>query len=299
VVLDASAIHSRDDSVRLRPLSESDAERCGSIVFRAFGAISERHGFPADFPSEEFAIGIVSALARDPRRFAVAAELDGHVVGSNFLDERDEIVGVGPISVDPQSQGHGVGRRLMEAVMERGQRAPGIRLLQDAHNPVSMALYASLGFEIKEPVVRISGEPSDQPDRELEVRPLEVGDLGDCDGLCRQVHGFARGNELRDAIRFAEPWVATREDRLVAYAASLSVWAAGHGVAESVADMRGLICGAYAATGRPVDFVIPTRQAGLFRWSVQGGLRVVKPMSLMAMGEYREPAGCWFPSVLY
>jgi hypothetical protein len=77
------------------------------------------------------------------------------------------------------------------------------------------------------------------------------------------------------------------------------VWAAGHGVAESVADMRGLICGAYAATGRPVDFVIPTRQTELFRWSVQRGLRVVKPMSLMAMGEYHEPAGCWFPSVLY
>ena len=26
---------------------------------------------------------------------------------------------------------------------------------------------------------------------------------------------------------------------------------------------------------------------------------VVKPMTLMAMGEYREPRGVWFPSVFY
>jgi hypothetical protein len=25
----------------------------------------------------------------------------------------------------------------------------------------------------------------------------------------------------------------------------------------------------------------------------------VKPMTYMAIGEYREPAGCWIPSVLY
>jgi len=29
------------------------------------------------------------------------------------------------------------------------------------------------------------------------------------------------------------------------------------------------------------------------------GMRVVKPMTLMAMGQYQEPRGCWFPSVLY
>jgi hypothetical protein len=28
-------------------------------------------------------------------------------------------------------------------------------------------------------------------------------------------------------------------------------------------------------------------------------LRVVKPMTYMTIGEYREPVGCWIPSVLY
>ena len=38
-------------------------------------------------------------------------------MGSNCLDERSSIFGVGPITVDPEVQSAGVGRRLMQAVM--------------------------------------------------------------------------------------------------------------------------------------------------------------------------------------
>ena len=41
------------------------------------------------------------------------------------------------------------------------------------------------------------------------------------------------------------------------------------------------------------------RQAGLFPWCLAGGLRVVKPMTLMTMGAYAEPRGCYLPSVGY
>ena len=39
----------------------------------------------------------------------------------------------------------------MEAVIERGEGAPGIRLLQDAFHMRSLSLYTSLGFDVKEP----------------------------------------------------------------------------------------------------------------------------------------------------
>ena len=48
----------------------------------------------------------------------------------------------------------------------------------------------------------------------------------------------------------------------------------------------------------PIEFLVPLRSR-LFRWSLREGLRVVKPMNLMALGEYQEPRGSWFPSVLY
>ena len=67
-------------------------------------------------------------------------------MGSNFLDERGPIRGVGPITVVPEAQKSGIGRRLMEAVITRGAEARGIRLFQDSFNLQSLSLYASLGF---------------------------------------------------------------------------------------------------------------------------------------------------------
>jgi len=63
--------------------------------------------------------------------YGFVAELDGRVVGSSFLDERNPISGVGPITVDPQVQNHGIGRRLMLAIMERSENRAfaGIRLV--------------------------------------------------------------------------------------------------------------------------------------------------------------------------
>jgi hypothetical protein len=208
---------------------------------------------------------------------------------------------VGPITVDPKAQGHGVGRRLMEAVMDRGAGARAIRLFQDSFNIQSLSLYASLGFEVKEPAVVISGRPRSGPAAGIEVRPLEEGDLEDCERLCLTVHGFERTNELRDAVQMPvlSPSVAVRDGRITAYATTLTFFPAAYAVAETEDDMRALVTGALAAGDEPASFLLPTRQAGLFRWCLSEGLRPVKPMTYMSIGEYREPDGCWIPSVLY
>ena len=46
-------------------------------------------------------------------------------------------------------------------------------------------------------------------------------------------------------------------------------------------------------------FLIPTRNATLFRWCLEHGLRVVQPNTLMSIGLYNEPSGAWIPSILY
>ena len=155
-----------------------------------------------------------------PSVWGVVAEVDGQVVGSNFLDERDPIRGVGPITVDPTGQNAGVGRRLMEAVIERGKDAPGIRLLQDGFHMRSLCLYESLGFDVKEPVAVTHGKPRSAPVDGVEVRPLTEDDLEECGALCERVHGFARTDELRDAVTCRQPFVALRDGRITAYASS-------------------------------------------------------------------------------
>ena len=112
-------------TIRIRPMSEGDVERCGGICYAAFKGVAEGHGFRPDFPSPERAIQLMHALLANPDVFNVIAEQDGQVIGSNHLVEYDAIRAVGPITVDPNAQAKGAGRMLMEAVIERGKGTQG------------------------------------------------------------------------------------------------------------------------------------------------------------------------------
>src|SRR5687767_7017356 len=100
-------------------------------------------------------------------------------------------------------------------------------------------------------------------------------------------------------IPIFSPFVVLRNGRITAYATTLTFFPAAYAVAETEDDMRALITGALAAGGGAASFLLPIRQAGLFRWCLSEGLRALKPMTYMTIGEYREPHGCWIPSVLY
>jgi hypothetical protein len=45
--------------------------------------------------------------------------------------------------------------------------------------------------------------------------------------------------------------------------------------------------------------IVPTRNAELFRWCLERGLRVLQPLTLMTIGRYKEPVGAYLPSILY
>ena len=285
-------------NVTLRPAEPSDTETLARICFEAFGDIHDYHRFQRDFPSLEAALGLMSAWVPHPDVWGVVAEVDGEVVGSNFLDERDPIRGVGPITIAPAGQNKGVGRRLMEAVIERGKDANGIRLVQDGFHMRSLSLYASLGFDVIASCVVMSGTPRGDAPGDVEVRPLTEDDLDDCTKLCEEVHGFARTGSLRDALHAFKPFVAVRDGRVVAYASTLNFWPMAHGVAERDEDLQALLLGGGGQLGEAISLLVPL-QSSLFRWSLEQGLRGVKPMNVMSTGFYQEPQGAWFPSVLY
>ena len=289
------------ETVQLRPIESGDRDAAARILYEAFAGIHDHHRFPRDFPTLEAATELVGSFIAHPLIWGVVAERDGRILGSNFLDERGPVRGVGPITVDPKAQAARVGRRLMQAVIERRSDVAGIRLLQDSFNMQSLALYASLGFEVAEPVVVMGGRPRPSRPDQVEVRPLVAADLAAAEQLCLSVHGFERTNELRDALEAPglQPSAAIRDGRLVAYATTLTFFPAAYAVAETEQDMAALIAGTLATSDTPASFLLPTRQHELFRWSLQAGLRIVKPMTYMVMGEYRRPHGAWIPSVLY
>jgi GNAT superfamily N-acetyltransferase len=237
-----------------------------------------------------------------PGFYCVVAESSGQILGSNCLDERSAIAGVGPITIDPGVQNKGVGRALMEAVLARSAERgfQGARLLQATFHNRSLSLYTKLGFDTREPISTMQGPPIKASAPGYSIRPARMSDLEECNRLCRRVHGHDRSGEVRDAI---EPGtieqgtavVAEREGRIVAYATVIGFF--GHMVGESNADVQALI--ANADTFQGPGILVPTRNAGLFRWCLENGLRVVQPMTLMTVGFYNEPAGAYLPSILY
>lgn len=88
-------------AITIRPAVAADATACGAILYRAFQTLADRHNFPPDFPSVEVATGLSSMLLANPGFYAVVAEDEGRIVGSNFADQRSPIAGIGPISEDP------------------------------------------------------------------------------------------------------------------------------------------------------------------------------------------------------
>jgi predicted N-acetyltransferase YhbS len=294
-------VMTRDEATEVQAMAADDVDRAARIAFDAFAGIADRHAFPRDFPDVDAARALVAAFAEHPSIWAVVARRDGQVIGSNFLDERGPVRGVGPITVDPTGQAGGVGRLLMEAALERASGAPSVRLLQDSFNSASLALYTSLGFEVAEQTALVTGIPSGPRDGGVEVRPLTTADVEDCEQLCVAVHGFDRTVELHDALEAPHlmPVVAHRGGRLVAYATTFADFGAAYAVAESEDDLFELVLGATSPGGPPASFLLPLHQAALVRRCLAAGLRVVKPMTYMVTGPYRRPAGAWIPSVLY
>jgi predicted N-acetyltransferase YhbS len=250
--------------VVVRAAKPEDAPACGQICYDAFAAISGSHGFACDFPAPEAGIGVLSTMFSNSGFYCVVAEAEGRIVGSNCLDERSAIFGIGPITIDPGVQNRGVGRILMQAVMDRAieKSAAGIRLVQAAFHNRSLSLYAGLGFDVRAPLSCMQGRTLQRNVPGCTVRPAQLADINVCDAVSRQVHGFSRAVELTEAIQQGTASVVEREGRITGYATALAF--SGHAAAETNPDLEALIASVDSFGGPGI--LVPSQNSGLFRW---------------------------------
>lgn len=283
-------------TITLRPVQPADAQACGRICYEAFESIGKQHNFPGAFPSAEAAATLLAGLISHPGFYGVVAERDSAIVGSCFMDERSTISGVGPVTVDPTAQNAGVGRQMVQHVLDRaGQRGvPGVRLVQAAFHARALSLYASLGFQVREGLALMSGQPLRLTSPGRTVRLATHTDLDACNQICRGVHGHDRAGELLDALNDGTAMVVEHAGRVTGYSAPLAFF--GHSVGETADDLKALIG---AAPFIPDPGILVPLRSSLFRWALEHGLRVTVVMNLMSTGLYAEPDGAFLPSVLY
>ena len=283
-------------TLEIRPASLEDAQELGDICYRAFDDISRRHGFETDFTSPAIAQMVVASSIGSESSYSVAARDDGVLAGSNFITTPDDVGGIGPVSIDPDRQGRGIGRALMEDVLRyaRENDIERVRLMQDSFNMQSLALYASLGFDTKAAVALIVPAPLDVP----EVRPATPDDMEAVERLSSELYGVSRRREVESlAAGPFRPFVYEESGRVVAYFIPGLI---GHGVGETEEALVTAVLGATRRVDEPFARAFcPLTEGDLFRRFLAAGCKMLKVMNLMSLGPYEEPRGPWMPSVEY
>jgi len=140
-------------AIEIKPLTPDDAAAYRTLMLRAL------EEFPASFGvshAEVLAQGDAEVTERLRSVLALGASTaDGALVGlvelkrMSLIKMRHRAV-VGRMYVARALQGAGLGRRLMEAVIEAARATPGVEqlsLVVDNENAAALRLYASLGFE--------------------------------------------------------------------------------------------------------------------------------------------------------
>jgi predicted N-acetyltransferase YhbS len=281
--------------VSLRPATAADAAACGRICYEAFNGIALEHRFPVDWRSEDVAVQVITSRLAHGQTYGVVAEAEGRIVGSAFLKEYRPVGAIGPVTVDPQWQGGKIGRWMMEHLLERARTAglAGTRLVQAAYNLHSLSLYTKLGYQMREVLLCLGGEPIGTGIRAPKARLATEADAADCNALCLRLHGYARTEDVAEGLRLNAVTVTEREGRIAGY--STGVHFRGHTVAETNEDAMALISAApfFPEPG----LLMPAGNAELLRWAFDHGLRAIQPLTLMTHGFYQPPAGAFLPSI--
>lgn len=283
-------------ALELVPVAAEEIPRLSVICHEAFSALHDRCGVERDIPSPEVGEMILSQTVKRPDYTGVMAVLDGEIVGSNFLTFADEVAGVGPITVDPNVQSKGIGRALMQWVIDEARRRGlrEVRLFQEALNTTSLSLYTTLGFDWRDSAVLMQAAPA--ADEDPEVRPITADDLPTIAGLARLAYGFSRAGDAAQLIAWQVPgFLKFRDGKPVAY---LFATLFGHAGAETDEDLLALVAQAARHLPPPVaKFICPMARTGLFRKAMAAGHRTGKVLSYMSLGDYTPPPGAHFPSI--
>ncbi|HEX7912788.1 MAG TPA: GNAT family N-acetyltransferase [Paraburkholderia sp.] len=223
------------------------------------------------------------------------AEDSGVVIGTalcwKFGTDRASL---GHVIVSSGHQGRGIGRKLMEAVLE--ELGPRITFLHAT--PAGQPLYEKLGFNVCGSLEQYQGTVSKPLPVALldgeRLRPATSADFPDLMALASRASGLERDGILSALLKLGESVVLEREGEIVGFSV-LRRFGRGHVIGPMVAlrsrdDVRARALAGYWLSGREGEFVridVPTGTS-LNDWLSIQGLRRVDTIAKMVRN---APAG--------
>lgn len=300
--------------MELRASMAEDEHGLAPIMHRAFSQFNLSVGIPPrlDYDNVEIARKFLHGMLQSSSCYGVTAfdKASGLPIGAAFLSFTGESVqAIGPVFVDPDCSNKGVGKTLMNALIERAKatNATSIRLAQIAANTKSFSLYAKLGFQPVECISYFEGSMDKKLYTEASVIPgfrvkmMEESDVHACSELHKSVLGHERETDIQEMLHMnpGNTWVAVKDGIIQAYTTGFCL--EGHSIAKSEEAFRSLFqLVSREKGGCSMNIHIPGRiHPSLIVWALNGGLRLVRHCWVMVLGRYEAPKEglVWCPSI--
>ena len=196
--------------MRIRTMRAEDRFEVAELIRVSLNFWYQMHGRPPVFSGgagdSEVFYDVYSVL--DPGCGVVAENAEtGRLMGSCFYHPREHHVSLGIMNVHPNYFGCGVGRGLVDYIIEYTERGgfPALRLIQSALNLDSFSLYNRAGFvprcAYQDMVIQVPGDGIKAAAPGVEcVRDAAPGDVDAMAALEYEVSGITRRQDYRYAI---------------------------------------------------------------------------------------------------
>ncbi len=190
------------------------------VLLKTFNAGYRGYIVPLKLEADQLR-GHISSQQIDLRASRIAYA-DGDPVGVALLGIREKRGWIGGVGVRPDCRGKGIGRKLMEGVLEaaRGRGLETVTLEVIDGNKNAHELYRKLGFaETRRLLILECAAPPDVPDSDvtiMRVKPAEA--LAYYEVFHETANPWQRQAEaLHPATEKLSGWAARRDDEMVAY----------------------------------------------------------------------------------
>jgi GNAT superfamily N-acetyltransferase len=192
----------RRAAVSIRPLAERDLPTATRILCTAFGTFVGAPE-PETFWRDLDYVG--TRWLADPAA-AFGAEIGGELVGSNFATLWGSVGCFGPLTVRPDLWDQGIGKRLMEPVIDLFDRwgVTHAGLFTFPHSAKHIALYQKYGFwpRFLTPIMSKPVQPPSAGSDWSRYSEVPEADQGNCCDACRKLtNAILEGLDVEREIR--------------------------------------------------------------------------------------------------
>lgn len=214
---------------------------------------------------------------------------DGQVLGAGLCWTFDDsLARIGLIIIAPESQGRGVGRKLVTHLLEDISPLPVVLLATEAGRP----LYESLGFTTFDMSRQYQGSYAGEPTIDPRIRPGVQNDLAAISNLDALAFGARRNHTLENLAAESEVSVLVEDGKPIGYAMARP-FGRGTVIGPIVATNESDAIALFNALAQPgfVRVDCPADAETFIGHMTGSGLSDVGASPVMARGEWTAPSG--------